>query len=376
MDEKHSEISKPTTTSKPTECEEHNAVFEGAEKRLYILFGGDGDLRTIDKRTWTAILKHAKCSILHTMSNSECVAHLLSESSLFVFKHQLMVKTCGTTTLLHIIPILLQHCKRVHVHIENVFYSRSNFLFPSKQPIMHQKFEHEVLFLQRHFRGHGIEFGSDNNADWHCYTNNQAIAQRNHQHRQRTLEVVMFELDEQCMQRFMYGPQDTHCCDEQESNAVRERLDELMLSECGIPREAQIDSFVFRPCGYSLNAILDAFYWSIHITPEKGASFVSVESNYRYVNVQEVVAKIVRFFRPKEFSFAMNWYGVQQEYEHDDDDGDHGEKQAKFDEAKWKFESFKLTNCDLLTKFSQNHHILWANYAEQTQSARSDCILL
>ncbi len=117
------------------------------------------------------ILKYARCEILNTISNIHCIAHLLSESSLFIFKNKLMIKTCGNTTLLMILPII-NECNQTNLIISNVFYSRSNFMYPFDQSIIHRTFNNEIEYLNKYFNGYGIIVGSLNNARWHCYTNN------------------------------------------------------------------------------------------------------------------------------------------------------------------------------------------------------------
>jgi hypothetical protein len=46
------------------------------------------------------ICKAARCSILNSITNEHVDAYLLSESSLFVYPRKIIMKTCGTTTLL------------------------------------------------------------------------------------------------------------------------------------------------------------------------------------------------------------------------------------------------------------------------------------
>ena len=86
--------------------------FEGPEKVLELdLVPGVGPqtgMRTLPRATWSSILDEAKCSILCKTGNQDFDAYVLSESSLFVYPHKVVVKTCGTTTLLCIIPALLR----------------------------------------------------------------------------------------------------------------------------------------------------------------------------------------------------------------------------------------------------------------------------
>lgn len=42
---------------------------------------------------------------------------------------------------------------------------------------------------------------------------------------------------------------------------------------------AKMDSFQFEPCGYSANGLVEDGYFTIHVTPERGWSFASFETN-------------------------------------------------------------------------------------------------
>src|SRR5690606_22821219 len=94
-----------------------------------------------------------------------------SESSLFVWDHKLILKTCGTTTLLYAVPKLLALAKEYGLgDLQNLFYSRKNYLFPDRQREMHVHFDSEVAFLDSIFPdGAAFTLGQVNGEHWHLY---------------------------------------------------------------------------------------------------------------------------------------------------------------------------------------------------------------
>ena len=64
--------------------------------------GFDG-LRNVTHEEWNELLVSAACTILDRRSNDFFDAYLLSESSLFVYPVKIILKTCGTTTLLRLL---------------------------------------------------------------------------------------------------------------------------------------------------------------------------------------------------------------------------------------------------------------------------------
>ncbi len=92
----------------------------------------------------------AKCTILHSVSNSYLDAYVLSESSLFIYKHRLVMKTCGTTTLLRCLSHLLEFADALGLELTWVGYSRKNLLYPTAQLWPHSNFGDEIRYIDTH----------------------------------------------------------------------------------------------------------------------------------------------------------------------------------------------------------------------------------
>ncbi len=126
------------------------------------------------------------CKILSILDSDHMDAYLLSESSMFVFPHKLILKTCGTTTLLlglhRLLRIAAEHAgfpfhntrslDDIHAAATpwRVFYSRKNFLFPDKQQGPHRSWKQEVKYLDDMFEGGSAYMVGKMNGDhWYLY---------------------------------------------------------------------------------------------------------------------------------------------------------------------------------------------------------------
>lgn len=132
------------------------------------------------------MLDLVNCKILSVIESEHVDAYLLSESSMFVFPHKLILKTCGTTTLLSGLPRILEiaalEAKFPH-RVANqtmgtstaampyrVFYSRKNFLFPDRQHGPHRSWRDEVKSLDKLFLGgSAYMIGKMNGEHWYLY---------------------------------------------------------------------------------------------------------------------------------------------------------------------------------------------------------------
>ena len=136
--------------------------------------------------TWKEMLDLVNCKVLSVVESENVDAYLLSESSMFVFPHKLILKTCGTTTLLFGLPKILEIAALVagfphtvadrygttatSAHPYRVFYSRKNFLYPDRQPRPHRTWKEEMGQLDKLFLGgSAYQIGKLNGEHWYLY---------------------------------------------------------------------------------------------------------------------------------------------------------------------------------------------------------------
>ncbi|KAI1342710.1 S-adenosylmethionine decarboxylase [Xylariaceae sp. FL0016] len=171
-------------------------AFEGPEKLLEVWFAPSPDvlpdgakpngLKAVSQDKWVPMLDMVNCKVLSVLEAEDMDAYLLSESSMFVFPHKLILKTCGTTTLLlglhRLLRIAAEHAgfpfynaqsldqMRAAASPFRVFYSRKNFLFPRKQQGPHRSWSDEVKFLDAMFEGGSAYMVGKMNGDhWYLY---------------------------------------------------------------------------------------------------------------------------------------------------------------------------------------------------------------
>ncbi|XXQ33391.1 Adenosylmethionine decarboxylase [Plasmodiophora brassicae] len=248
--------------------------FEGAEKRLEITFEpGSTDLLAIPQQTWSDILSHANCAIMSVMDSPTTRAFVLSESSLFVRSNQVVLKTCGTTSLLYVVqPILIAAGTRAV--LINILFTRGLIMSPALQPSPHRSFAEEVAFLQMEFDGQPVAIHNE----FHMWATAPSSCST-------MFEVAMRDLPRDVMAKFYY---DFKGCESWVQDLVP---------------GARVDSQWFEPCGYSCNAFVGKTdrLFTIHITPQPSCSYVSFESNF--VDM-DMMARVIRFFRPGKLTIA------------------------------------------------------------------------
>jgi S-adenosylmethionine decarboxylase len=168
----------------------------GPEKLLEVWFApgpyalpatvANNGLKSVSAETWKEMLDVVNCKVLSVIESEHVDAYLLSESSMFIFNHKLILKTCGTTMLLwglpHILEIAASRAGFPHHKFSTlkgmtnaatpyrVFYSRKNFLFPDRQRGPHRSWKDEVRYLDNMFSGGSAYMVGKMNGDhWYLY---------------------------------------------------------------------------------------------------------------------------------------------------------------------------------------------------------------
>ncbi|GAA5941293.1 adenosylmethionine decarboxylase SPE2 [Sporobolomyces koalae] len=129
-------------------------------------------LRQVERSTWEGMLDEVCCKVLSVIEGEETDAYLLSESSMFVWPHKLILKTCGTTTLLLGLPTLLRIASEIcgFNGVWRCFYSRKTFMFPDRQRGPHKDWTQEMSFLDKLFENSSAyTVGRMNGDHWLLY---------------------------------------------------------------------------------------------------------------------------------------------------------------------------------------------------------------
>eukprot|EP00124_Ichthyophonus_hoferi_P001230 Ihof_evm10s59 gene=Ihof_evmTU10s59 len=278
--------------------------FEGSEKLIEIWYepceGDQLSLRSISRSDLESLLDIARCTIIGYSRNNKVDSYVLSESSMFVFDSKFIIKTCGTTSLLPIIPKLMELAKTTcnRTQIKDFFYSHRKFTMPNEQVFPHCSFDDEVAYLDGFFDGAAFMLGNVHGEVWYLYTLDQPDAGRTCPDQllkrplsprwcpvwmpvpDQTLEIIMMDLDPAAMS--LYYKTDDFV-------SAKEITKKSTIADL-LPG-AHTDEFMFEPCGFSVNGVLDDAYFTIHITPQECCSYASFETNVMLTSYTELINK-------------------------------------------------------------------------------------
>lgn len=263
------------------------SFFEGTEKKFELIVDPAVDsFRTFGDGYWTGVVRGAGADILSKLSNGHCDAYLLSESSLFVFDHRLTMMTCGQTTLHDAVLAVLERVGADRV--QALVYKRKHEVFPHDQPT---SFFDDVRVLNDRLPGRAYQFG---NRDEHHLYLFHVDRGTDDGLRGTTVEVLMHGLGE--------GARRDFCITERATTAE-------VRAATGVDRivpDFDVDDHLFRPRGYSLNALRGDEYYAVHVTPEQGCSYASFESNHRFAgDLESVLARLMGAFRPRTWDLIL-----------------------------------------------------------------------
>ncbi|MEO0336071.1 MAG: adenosylmethionine decarboxylase [Pseudomonadota bacterium] len=261
-------------------------LFEGSEKKVEVATrGGVGSLRDLPREFWDQIVAKSEAQVLSVISTKECAAYLLSESSLFVWDDHFTMITCGQTQLVNAV---FEFAEKVGIdNIDSLIFERKNEYFPR-----HQKsdFFEDYERLKSAFGGQAFRFGNADDHHLFLYHLDKSFEPPVEDY---TVEILMYDLQGRAKEVFSKEGQTVDSI--REATGVHEILPGFT-----------IDDYVFKPRGYSLNALSGANYYTIHVTPEESGSYVSFESNIQQTNqFRPLIEKVVQTFEPNSYDVVL-----------------------------------------------------------------------
>ena len=260
-------------------------MFEGSEKKVEVVFSPTREpLRNLSDSFWKKLCNKAQTRVVSRFSNSFCDSYVLSESSLFVWDHRLLMLTCGGTSLVNATLFLLKHFKRSD--IEFLFYQRKNEFFPYSQK---SSFIDDFGKIKRKVNGKAYCFGVPDEHHFYLFHSKNDNYSPPDQP-DRTIEILMYDLDDHVKNLFF------------KASSAAEIKNRLGLNQ--IFKNSEVDDYIFKPVGYSLNGLIgEKHYYTIHVTPQEPGFYVSFETNFTGQSVNEITERVLSIFKP--FSFDV-----------------------------------------------------------------------
>ena len=280
--------------------------FEGPEKKIEIILENtQRDLRALGEDFWQRVVERSRAKILSRISNRECDAYLLSESSLFVFSRALTMITCGQTTLVEAVKEILTEVAGEEMSV--LIYERKDEIFPHRQLT---SFFEDVKELRKVTSGKALRFGTEDSHHVFVYTTEKDYRPSADD---MTLEILMHNISPKALALFQDGQP------AQLARAVKE------AGIWDILPGYEVDEHFFEPAGYSLNAIQKDRYFTLHVTPQQMGSYVSFETNHPFAaedapasagalasrELRETIFRVIRIFAPRTCGLVF-FQGLKQ----------------------------------------------------------------
>ncbi len=277
------------------------SFFEGSEKKLEVVVNFDNlkasSLLEYKKDFWSQVVESSQAQILSEIQTDDCVAYLLSESSLFVFKTHFTMITCGQTTLA---KAFLKFQETVpSKNISSFIYERKNEVSPKDQK---SSFSEDVNAFQEIFNQEGqeVQFGEKSNHFIELYEFHKNFTLPEDE---ATLELLMYNVSEETKAMFF------------KDQTQIEKIHEFFNFN-NWASEFEIDDYIFDPQGYSVNALKGSEYFTIHVTPQKEDSYVSFETNIKKRSAYDpLIDQMLELFKPRSYDVLDFKYKCPAQFE-------------------------------------------------------------
>ena len=249
--------------------------YEGTEKRLEIIVK-QTNLLALPQLFWQELVTQAGAFILSKIENTHVCAYLLSESSLFVWQDRFLLITCGNTHLVKAAQFFQGHYPKEQ--LQALLFQRHQAIQPALQK---SNFKQDSLQLNMSLQGIQKNWQGQGSYEGDLFFFGKLTSQHlNNKH------ILM-----------MHGLSGSFAAQLHTGKASTKDI-ESKLSLQHFFSHMLIDQFTFSPKGYSLNAICENNYLTIHITPEKLSSYLSLETSFPLARIQPFIDHINSLLRP------------------------------------------------------------------------------
>ena len=257
--------------------------FEGSEKKLEIIVAASAlNLRELDVSFWSALVNCAHAEILSQISNADCDAYLLSESSLFVWHDRFVMLTCGNSTLVDAACYFIDALGVSAMAL--VSYQRKN---EYQAHLQTTSFADDVGKLRQRIAGKAMRVGHlDSHHHYFFCSDSDYRAPKDDQ----SCELLMYHIRGELADYLNGG-----------SQSKAEICAALELND--LFPDFELDAHLFDPSGFSMNGLWGKYYVTLHITPQSenacASSYVSFETNLDLTQYpQQLLGRLLALFSP------------------------------------------------------------------------------
>ncbi len=268
--------------------------FEGAEKKLEIIVSKEHQpLYEKPEAFWKELVENCEATILSSIRNDKQIAFLLSESSLFVWDDRILMLTCGQTKLIKSAEFFIDSLGKDSV--DCLFFQRKN---EYRSHLQTSDFIQDAQFLAGQIEGEALRLGKMHSHHTQLFHTTKAFKPIQED---RTCELLMYDMAPEVISFLT------------REDLTKEEIRKLFQFEELLPG-FELDDFVFKPYGYSLNGIRGEDYFTVHVTPQETSPYISFETNLKICEKSQVLLhQILEILRP--FSFDVMTFNCSTEFD-------------------------------------------------------------